>query len=150
MVALTGWSILLLYVLPYMHIYSLSNPELFCCLKKNQNAPRPSEHPPVKGGKMSKRLGGIKGCKYKTSSHLNGFPYGGTIGDESNTIIVCNDVVSHIQRIGCQPEKNTLHGKPLYYRTFTLVNINCIHPGGTHTRHHICNSSWYLLYTLTV
>ena len=46
-----------------------------CCLKKNQNAPRPSEHPPViMGKKMSKRLGGIKGCKYKTSSwHLNRF-----------------------------------------------------------------------------
>ena len=29
------------------------------CLKKNQNAPRPSEHPPVRGGKMSKRLGGV-------------------------------------------------------------------------------------------
>ena len=43
-------------------------------LKKNQNAPRPSEHPPVRGEKMSKHLGGIKGCKYKTSSwHLNGF-----------------------------------------------------------------------------
>ena len=26
-----------------------------------QNAPRPSEHPPVRGEKMSKRLGGIKG-----------------------------------------------------------------------------------------
>ena len=38
------------------------------CLEKNQNAPRPSEHPPVKGEKMSKRLGWIKGCKYKTSS----------------------------------------------------------------------------------
>ena len=38
----------------------------FWCLK-NQNAPRPSEHPPVRGGKISKRLGGIKGCKYKTS-----------------------------------------------------------------------------------
>ena len=36
-------------------------------LKKNQNAPRPSEHPPIRGEKMSKRLGGIKGCKYKTS-----------------------------------------------------------------------------------
>ena len=36
-------------------------------LKKNQNTPRPSEHPPVMGEKMSKRLGGIKGCKYKTS-----------------------------------------------------------------------------------
>ena len=35
-----------------------------CCLKKNQVAPRPCEHPPsVRGGKMSKRLGGIKGCK---------------------------------------------------------------------------------------
>ena len=44
-------------------------------LKKDQSAPRPSEHPPVMGEKMSKRLGGIKGCKYKTSSwHLNRFP----------------------------------------------------------------------------
>ena len=50
------------------------------CLKKNQNAARLSEHPPVRG-EMSKRLGEIKGCKYKTSSwHLNGFPYGGNIG----------------------------------------------------------------------
>ena len=44
---------------------------LLLYLKKNQNAPRPSEHPPVMGKEMSKRLGGIKGCKYKTSSwHL--------------------------------------------------------------------------------
>ena len=51
-------------------------------LKKNQNAPRPSEHPPVREGEISKRLGGIKGCKkYKTSSwHLNGFPDGNNIG----------------------------------------------------------------------
>ena len=50
-------------------------------LKKNQNAPRPSEHPPVIGEKMSKRLGGIKGCKYKTSSwHLNRFPDADNIG----------------------------------------------------------------------
>ena len=34
-----------------------------CWLKKNQNVPRPSEHPSVRGGKMSRRLGGIKGCK---------------------------------------------------------------------------------------
>ena len=34
-------------------------------LKKKQNAPKPSEHPPVRGENMSKRLGGIKGCKYK-------------------------------------------------------------------------------------
>ena len=40
-------------------------PQHCCCLKKNQNTPRPSEHPPVMGGEMSKRLGGIKGCKYK-------------------------------------------------------------------------------------
>ena len=51
------------------------------CLKKNQNAARPSEHPPVMGKKMSKRLGGIKGCKYKTSSwHLNRFPDADNIG----------------------------------------------------------------------
>ena len=32
-------------------------------LKKNLNAFRPSEHPPVRKEKMSKRLGGIIGCK---------------------------------------------------------------------------------------
>ena len=32
---------------------------LSSCLKKNLNASRPSEHPPVRGKKMSKRLGGI-------------------------------------------------------------------------------------------
>ena len=37
------------------------------------NASRPSEHPPVRG-KISERLGGIIGCKDKTSTcHLNGF-----------------------------------------------------------------------------
>ena len=51
------------------------------CLKKNQSTPGPSEHPPVMGEKMSKHLGGIKGCKYKTSSwHLNGFPDADNIG----------------------------------------------------------------------
>ena len=51
------------------------------CLKKSQSTPRPSEHPPVMGGKMPKRLGGIKGCKYKTSSwHLNRFPDADNIG----------------------------------------------------------------------
>ena len=49
--------------------------------KENQNKPRPSEHPPVMGEKMSKRLGVIKGCKYKTSSwHLNRFPDANNIG----------------------------------------------------------------------
>ena len=28
-----------------------------CCLKKNETTPRPSEHPPVMGEKMLKRLG---------------------------------------------------------------------------------------------
>ena len=50
-------------------------------LKKNQSTPRSSEHPPVMGGKMSKRVGGIKGCKYKTSSwHSNRFPDADNIG----------------------------------------------------------------------
>ena len=36
---------------------------------------------PQSGGKMSKRLGDIIGCKYKTSSwHLNGFPDDSNIG----------------------------------------------------------------------
>ena len=36
---------------------------------------------PSQGGKISKRLGGIIGCKYKTSSwHLNGFSDGSNIG----------------------------------------------------------------------
>ena len=49
-------------------------------LKKNMNASRPSEHPPVREGEMSKRLGGIVDCKDKTSSwHLIGFPNGGNI-----------------------------------------------------------------------
>ena len=49
------------------------------------------EHPPVRGEKMSKRLGGIKGCKYKTSSwHINGFPDGNNIGStgEKPTVIL--------------------------------------------------------------
>ena len=36
--------------------------------------------PQFRWEKISKRLGGIKGCKYKTSSwHLNGFPDGNNI-----------------------------------------------------------------------
>ena len=41
-----------------MNILTIFSPE--GCLKKNHNTPRPSEHPPVMGEKMSKRLGGIK------------------------------------------------------------------------------------------
>ena len=48
-------------------------------------SPRPSEHPPVREEKMSKRLGGIKGGKYKTSSwHINGFPDGNKLGQQYN------------------------------------------------------------------
>ena len=56
-----------------------------CCLKKKLNASRPSEHPPVRGGGVSKRLGGIIGCKDKTSSwHLYAFPDDGSkIGSTS-------------------------------------------------------------------
>ena len=41
------------------------------------NAPRPSEHPPVRGKKSKRLVGGIIGCKNKASSrHLNGSPDG--------------------------------------------------------------------------
>ena len=65
---------------------------------------------------MTKRLGGIIGYKHKTSPwHLNEFPDGSNIGSTVQyraeihryAVVV---VVSHIQRIGCQPEKTTLHG----------------------------------------
>ena len=41
------------------------------CLKKNQTTPRPSEHPPVMGGKLSKRLGGIK--RLQIQNHFMAF-----------------------------------------------------------------------------
>ena len=44
---------------------------LHVCLKKNQTTPRPSEHPPVMGGKMSKRLGGIK--RLQIQNHFMAF-----------------------------------------------------------------------------
>ena len=51
--------VIYIYVCIYIYTYII-----YCCLKKNQNAPRPSEHPPVRGEKNVKRLvGGIKGCK---------------------------------------------------------------------------------------
>ena len=51
------------------------------CLRKNLNASRPSEHPPVRGKNVKKKLDRIIGCKYKTSSwHLNGLPDGSNIG----------------------------------------------------------------------
>ena len=61
--------------------------QLKCCLNKNLNASRPYEHPPVRGENVENVLGGIIGCKYKTSScHLNGFPDGSTnFGQQYNT-----------------------------------------------------------------
>ena len=41
----------------YYELWSLCPPTFMTCLKKNQTTPRPSEHPPVMGEKMSKRLG---------------------------------------------------------------------------------------------
>ena len=50
-------------------------------LKKNQNTPRPSEHPPVMGEKMSKRLGGIKRLQIQNLfMALNRFPDADNIG----------------------------------------------------------------------
>ena len=65
------------------------------CLKKNLNTSRPSEHPPVRG-KMSKRLGGIVGCKIKekTSSwHLIGFPVKSTM-PRRNPTFYCSTLTS--------------------------------------------------------
>ena len=45
--------------------------DAFRFLKKNQTTPRPSEHPPVMGGKMSKRLGGIK--RLQIQNHFMAF-----------------------------------------------------------------------------
>ena len=56
-------------------------------LVKNQSTPRPSEHPPVMGAKMSKRLpgSGIKGCKYKTSYGIQtASPMQITLGQQYN------------------------------------------------------------------
>ena len=46
----------------------------YCCFKKNLNAPRPSEHPPVMGEKISKRLGGINSLLFLTFSALVASP----------------------------------------------------------------------------
>ena len=61
------------------------------------------------GGKMSKRLGDIIGCKYKTSSwHLNGFPYGSNTGSVVVVVVVVVVVDSHIQRIVLATEETTV------------------------------------------
>ena len=60
---------------------SLRQRGLIFCLKKTLNASKPSEHPPNRGGKMSKCLSGIIGCEDETSRwHLIGFSDGSNIG----------------------------------------------------------------------
>ena len=44
------------------NLYEDGPDPFFFFFKKNQNGPRPSEHPPVRGGKMSKRLGFLRSC----------------------------------------------------------------------------------------
>ena len=65
-----------------------NNNSRVCCLKKNLNVSRPSEHPPVRGKKMSTFLGDrIIGCKDKNSSwHLIGFPDGSNIGSSQYNV----------------------------------------------------------------
>ena len=55
---------------------------------------------PQSGGKMSKRLAGIIGCKYNNTSswHLNGFPDGSNIGSTVCTYVCC--CFLHINRSG--------------------------------------------------
>ena len=80
---------------------------------------------PQSGGKMSKLLGRIIGCKDKTSSWpLNGFPDDGsnisstTVGRSPSLYCTLQRKISthldllSIQRIGCPPEKtiNNLYG----------------------------------------
>ena len=79
------------------------------CLKKNQDAPKPSEHPPVGGEKMSKCLGGIIGRKYKTSYGIyTGSPMEITLGQPHNvgekpTVIL--PLYTYINRHAGTPEK---------------------------------------------
>ena len=67
-VVFSGWQPILLRTAYYAVNVKNNKNAMKRFLKKNQSTPRPSGHPPVMGEKMSKRLGGIKGCKYKTSS----------------------------------------------------------------------------------
>ena len=75
-----------------VHTESIDIPLLYgICLKKNQTTPRPSEHPPVMGEKMSKRLGGIKRLLcYKYDCHWSGI----TTTEELSSRGVLTDTVS--------------------------------------------------------
>ena len=94
-------------------LYSIDPYELpMGCLKKNQNAPGPSEHPPVRGENMSKHLGGIKGCKYKTSSwHLNGFPDDSNIGSTVQCRGEVHRYTVHLHLSPCRDTRKTAKTK---------------------------------------
>ena len=65
---------------------------------------------PQSGGKVSKRLvDRIVGCKYKTSSHSNGFPDGSNIGQQYNTGEKPTVMLyAYINRLAGTPGKNKI------------------------------------------
>ena len=80
---------------------------------------------------MSKRLGGIKGCKYKTSSwHLNGFPMEITLGQQYN-VGEKPTVILHtcINRHAGTPEKQRKQ-KHCSTSLYMVVIIYCYIPVG--------------------
>ena len=134
---------LLLFVLVYIpgkfFIWGRVHSCTLHCLKKNHNAPRSSEHPPVRGGEMTKRLGWIKGCKYKTSSwHLNGFPDGNNIG---STVLVHSYEDSTIEPYksrGLGNQKNV----GVYYCTISLIVMHGYRTNTEYTRSLGYNSAY--------
>ena len=72
---------------------------IICCLKKNQTTPKPSEHPPVMGEKMSKRLGGIKRLQIQNlfMAFKNRFPDADNIG---STVVVVVVVIPYAVCVG--------------------------------------------------
>ena len=83
---------------------------------------------------MSKRLGGIIGCKDKASSwHLNGFPYGSNIGSINSMISGRNPPIyctlttliamqGHRTKIKCHVEVLSLQPMEQYIITSTLFD----------------------------
>ena len=84
------------------------------CSKKNQNASRPSEHPPVRGGECQNvyLVGGIKGCKNKTSSwHSNGFPDRNSIGSTVQCRGEAHRYTVHLDQPPCRNTRKTVKTK---------------------------------------
>ena len=72
------------------------------------NAFRPSEHPPVRGGNMSKRLGEVIGCKDKTSLwHSIGYLDGSNIG----STVSWGEIHHHIVHFHESPCRDTKQNK---------------------------------------